>query len=38
MKQEADNHLRQIRELKGIDSADREHDVNMKDLNRVLGM
>jgi hypothetical protein len=38
MKQEADNHLRQIRKLKGIDSPDREHDVNMKDLNRVLGM
>jgi hypothetical protein len=38
MKQKADNHLRQIRKAKGIDSSDGEHDANAEDLNRVLGM
>ncbi|KAH6668745.1 hypothetical protein B0J14DRAFT_518033 [Halenospora varia] len=36
IKQEADDHLHQIRKRKGIDCSDGEHDDNVRDLNRAL--
>jgi hypothetical protein len=38
LKQEADDHLREIRRRKGIDGSDGEHNDNVGDLNRALDL
>ena len=37
-KNEAEDHLRDIRRRKGVDHPNAEHDDNVRDLNRALGM
>ena len=38
MKQEADDHLRDIRRRKGVEVSDGQHSDNVEDLNRALNM
>ena len=38
LKQEADDHLRQIRRRKGVDGSDEDHSDNVGDLHRALNM